>query len=145
MVLELEREPIGFAPAFSSEVSYSSIFRETGWRMVADSGPPALQVQDAEPPCETRWLHMSFCNFRNWEFASLLHWRWRKLSHFLTKRFLNVPLQPEFRSCCDTFKACIDFNWRRWLRTLWKLLLWNPFHGSVYGRLRRHLFRELAS
>ena len=78
--------------------------------MVADSGPPALQVQDAEPPCETRWLHMSLCNFRNWEFASL-EMEEAEDQPSPDKKVLNVPLQPEFRSCYDTFKACIDFNW----------------------------------
>eukprot|EP00439_Symbiodinium_sp_Y106_P069219 s3552_g11.t2 len=53
---------------------------------------------------------MSLCNFRNWEFASM-EMEEAEDQPSPDKKVLNVPLQPEFRSCYDTFKACIDFNW----------------------------------
>ena len=117
VVLELTREESGFAPDAAGPQAPHSTFSAEGWGMTATCEMPAA-IEDRQETlgAQKLWLHMSYCNFRSWNFATLeLHEAADQ--PFRDKKVLNVPAQPVFRSCFQTNKELIDFNWP-WLCTV---------------------------
>ena len=156
LVLELTKEASGFAPAPSSRLSYSGIFREEGWGDAALADLPACRDDERESSGSdavqtTRWFHMSFCNFRTYAFATLeleeapeQPFRDRKVcvSH---GSLFSDPALIHSRSVLTSpghgLSVCVSFGktkkpcrCKTWLLTSSKSLHWIRSPSSGFGR-----------